>query len=146
MAEEPPITPDYDALAQMVQAYGEMGPPKPPATPLDLLPSTVMCACNKVVEATDMPALDTGVVRGMDNRCEGCENLNKGMATLVCVRCKTPVMWLEPHEASAGFLFEADKFYHTDGCPGCKPNLEKSTILEQIVFYRKHDIPYDPES
>jgi hypothetical protein len=46
------------------------------------------------------------------------------------MNCRQVILRLVPKKMPNGFLIEAGKFYHTDQCPICAPNLTQSVILE----------------
>ena len=99
---------------------------------------TEACACGKLVSPTKFTTLDTGVMVVVNNVCKGCKEGAKEdseLARIVCVRCKKVVARIKPQkDAKDGFVFEAGKSYHTDMCPGCVANAERSIIIEKRIL------------
>ena len=97
------------------------------------------CACGKVKPTAQMQVFNTGVVHAVDNICRGCEHLDKGLARIVCVRCRVVVARVSPHKDPIGFRFDAGRTYHTESCPVCDPSVEnnRTLIIEQFLYHRE---------
>lgn len=102
--------------------------------------SKMRCACGHVKNIAEMQVFNTGVVNAIDNICRGCrEHPDKGLARIVCVRCRIVVARVSPHTDPIGFRFDAGRTYHTESCPVCDPSvIEKRTlIIEQFLYHRE---------
>ena len=96
------------------------------------------CACGEVKPVASMRVFNTGQVMAIDNVCRGCEHIDKGLARIVCFRCKVVVARVSPHTDPLGFKFEAGRTYHTESCPVCDPSVtnKRTLIVEQFLYYR----------
>ena len=98
------------------------------------------CVCNKNVQVTEFPLLNTGVIVCCNNVCPGCKagvKHDNETARIVCVRCKKVVARLKPSKDKTGFRYVAGQTYHSDACPECKPNLTESQIVEKVIYMKK---------
>lgn len=102
------------------------------------------CACGYVKPVSEFRIVNTGVIpTALDNVCSGCRvECDKTVAHLCCVSCKEVFGHFYPGKDPTGFTTHIGKYYHTQECPQCsKQNF--SPILEQILFYKLNDIPYN---
>jgi hypothetical protein len=107
----------------------------------DLVSCTDDCACTKKANPYQFSALDTGVLQVLNNVCRGCSQglkLDKEMARVVCVGCRRVVMRFPPVKDPDGFEYKAGTSYHTERCLVCSPGLDKSVIVEKVIFMRKN--------
>jgi uncharacterized membrane protein len=116
----------------------------------------VKCAdCGKHFDFVIMPRFrSSGIVAPVvDVLCKACgdrEWRTKGFRypRLVCVGCKEVVMVFDVPKSGKlkddhGFTWDINRFYHVQECPRCaKRAIRSSEIIEKIVFYKKHGIPY----
>lgn len=96
--------------------------------------SRVPCVCGKKLHITDLNTLWTGHIRVIRNLCPNCANNSKGNCIIVCNGCKTIEGFVNPQVDKDGFKLEANKVYHQMACPGCRPNILKTTFVEKAVF------------
>lgn len=96
-----------------------------------------LCACQKIKPLSEFKVANSGVVTFTDNICKGCEHLAKGLASVVCTKCKEVVARVEPHKDRTGFAFTSDRVYHTGACPNCAPGLTFSPIIEKVIHDRR---------
>jgi hypothetical protein len=97
--------------------------------------SAVCQRCKKVIFISDGSFFSTDRVTGVcDVTCRDCFRDLRGTARLVCLVCRQVVLRLVPKKMPTGFIIEAGKFYHTDKCPICAPDLTQSVILEMKAW------------
>ena len=97
-----------------------------------------ICACNKRVAVGELTVRKSlAGVPYLDNLCKGCMAQGKGLATLVCVKCHRVVGRMPPSKDAVGFCFKADKVFHVEWCPVCKPGSQFSPIVEKILHDRR---------
>lgn len=124
-------------LSHLLNTMAELKPPPPaPNSEEDSL-THMQCACNKRVAKADMRIINTGAVFAVDNVCQGCRKYADQLVSIVCCTCKTVVARMEPSVDKLGFRFKAGGTLHTECCGVCRPGLEKSYIIEQLLYYRK---------
>lgn len=107
----------------------------------DLVSCTDDCACAKKANPRQFSVLNTGVLQVLNNVCRGCSlgcKLDKELVRVVCVGCRKVVMRFPPTKDPDGFVYKADTSYHTERCPVCSPGLDKSVIIEKVIFMRKN--------
>lgn len=131
-------------VKKLVEVYDRLGVPKTrmPGPGLhrkdfsSLLELT--CACGKLKPVKDMPLRDSGVVKYLDNICDGCphQKSESKMAVIVCVGCRQVVARMDPFKDKTGFEFKSGKVYHVDMCPTCG-NVAESTIIEKHIYHRR---------
>ena len=124
---------------EVVKLLAELAKLKPLDPNKLITPETVEeCICGKIVPITRFVKLDTGVMHVVNNVCKGCaegEKEDAKLARIVCIRCRKVVARLKPHkDTKDGFVFKAGKSYHTDMCPGCVENPERSIIVEKRII------------
>lgn len=93
--------------------------------------------CKKLVEAVDMPIIDTGVIHYISDRCRKCLFELKDLATIVCIPCRDVAGRWEPHVDKYGFIFEKGGHYHIRSCPKCARKLTPSTVIERDIFLQR---------
>lgn len=97
----------------------------------------VECACRKkVMHVSEIKHHFTGVCNATDTMCDECLRQVTKHALVVCVGCRAVVARMAPTTLKSGFKIESRKIYHTDCCPTCRPEVERSTIVEAELFYR----------
>lgn len=101
------------------------------------------CACRK--KAVPLPKMQfhrtkflTGVT---DSLCAECLPMVRGMATIVCIRCKSVVARMQPVKFPTGFKVAAGEFYHTNSCPICNPNVQTSVLIEKHFYDKENGFP-----
>lgn len=116
----------------------------------------VPCAdCGEYFDFVLMPRFrSSGIVAPVvDVLCKDCgdrEWRTKGFRypRLVCAGCREVVKVFDVPRSGKlkddhGFCWEVNKFYHVQECPRCaKRAIRSSQIIEKILFYKKHGIPY----
>lgn len=138
-AERAKLAPEdtYDLIQEQLGAPEEVS-----------IETTMQCACGHLKSINNFPIRNTGVVDAIYNVCKDCHKDSLSAAHLVCISCKTTRSHYEPGKEPLGFEMRKDGFYHITNCAYCT-TADKgcSPILEQILFYKKNNIPYktDPE-
>jgi hypothetical protein len=130
--------------ADLISLLQQIGRP-PNVVPEDFDPTRIRCACNKNVTCDNAKLVDTGHLHAVEPVCPPCRSDYNGMARLVCVPCAAVIGWITPQTDPNGFKIEADKFYHIPGCPVCTPDLERTDIIEMMVYYDSLGIPYEKQ-
>lgn len=138
------MTPLDQRTRQVVEMAAKLPPPQ--FTPDPVNPQRhaytwdnaglIKCACGKWQKAVEMPIRFTGVLNIVDNVCPQCAGQDKGMARIVCARCKQVVARMKPHRDQHGFTYREGVYYHVEECPGCVPETRQSMIVEKILFLR----------
>ena len=95
------------------------------------------CACQKLKSLSEFKVANSGVVTYTDNVCEGCEQAIRGLAVVICTKCKEVIARVEPFKDATGFVFSAGRAYHTAACPNCSPGLTFSPIIEKVLHDRR---------
>ncbi len=111
----------------------ELGPPagSPP-------PGMVHCGrCRKHIPVDQIRYYFTGICTASDSLCGECATLVPRHALIVCIGCKAVVARIAPERLKSGFEIEERKIYHTQACPNCQPGVERTSIIEAEIFYRK---------
>ena len=100
----------------------------------------IPCACNeKIIPINECKRINTGIVQALDTMCKDCKTAVKGTCPLICIRCKRVVSRMEPgKDSKTGFVFQKNKPYHLDGCPFCEENLDKSIIIEKLMYEKEN--------
>ena len=134
---------------EIMDKLAPVAPPTPPPQEANLILKSskvetipkdhVRCACNKkVIHFSEVQHYNTGVVAGAsDSMCQECIRMVPQHALIVCITCKAVVARVAPHRTKSGFEFKARTFYHTNACPGCKPGLASSVLIEKELFDRQ---------
>lgn len=115
----------------------------PPVTPkFDALDKLEECGCGKLKAIRNFSVKDSGVVRYLDNICEGCPRRAEleEQVTIICAQCKKVAGRMDPAKDPTGFEFKAGKTYHTHQCPFCNPGLTKFPIIEKLLYDRKRGV------
>jgi hypothetical protein len=95
--------------------------------------------CEKIISVSECKRLNTGIVHAIDAMCKACRVEVKGTCPLVCIRCERVVSRMEPgRDSKTGFVFTKNRPYHLDGCPFCEDNLDKSIILEKLMYEKEN--------
>ena len=129
-------------ILEWIRLCRSIGPIKKPA-PFRVLIDDVVhmsCACGKTVKVAEMPRRNSGVVTYVDNLCPGCTSHGKGLATVICAKCRQVAMRMGPFRDKYGFKVAAGDVLHIDGCKLCTPGVEKSDIIEMLIFHRERGI------
>lgn len=109
-----------------------------------LNPNNGQCVhCKKFVAMSSMPIINTGIVFAQEPLCSECSRTLSEQARIICINCRVVVLWVDPHKDKTGFTFHRRRSYHIKGCPKCQPGLEKSQVLEKLIYCREHNIPTD---
>ena len=122
---------DPNNLAPIIELARRMKPSR--CGPVMHIP----CACMKEKPVTQkgFHIYQTKYGPVLNNVCQGCERLWKDHPRIVCCRCKTVVLRMEPiKDPKTGFVFERGKDYHIDTCPVCNPGQERSVIIEKKAY------------
>lgn len=130
------------AIAPLVDAMKEL--PKVDFVPKILDSNYLRCSgCEAWCAVVDMPRYDSGVVPNvMVPLCKDCRSSYAPLCKIVCHTCKTVVGWFEPYKDNDGFMFKTAKSYHISTCPVCTPGLEKSHIVEKVLYLKDKDKAY----
>ena len=128
-----------NAHKDIMEALGVLEKLKPLDKSTLITPETVEeCICGNIVPVTKFTVINTGVMLAVNNVCKGCkegELEDTKLARIICVRCQKVVARFKPHkDKKDGFVFEAGKSYHTDMCPACVENAERSIIIEKRII------------
>jgi hypothetical protein len=118
----------------------QMPAPVAPGTKSTLISSDELrCAsCNRVKHISDFPVYNSGVVlMTLYPMCSLCQPAYKDCSRIVCCKCKTVIGWVDPHVDKDRFVFEKAHSYHIQACPSCTPGLDKSDIIEKIIYLRE---------
>ena len=101
----------------------------------------IPCACNeKIISINECRRIDTGVVQALDTMCKDCKQAVKGTCPLICIRCKRVASRMEPgKDKKTGFVFKAGRPYHLDGCPFCEEGVQKSIIIEKLMYEKERN-------
>ena len=95
--------------------------------------------CQKIIPVSECKKLDTGVVQALDAMCLDCRKEVAGTCPLICIRCKRVVSRMEPgKDMKTGFKFIRNRPYHLDGCPFCEDTIQKSIILEKLMYEKEN--------
>jgi hypothetical protein len=121
-----------------------LGPP-PEVTLAEFDPENIRCACNKTVPCDNAQVVETGEITVIEPICPPCRKDYKDQARLVCFQCCSVIGWMEPQKDVHGFKIEAGKFYHIEACAVCKKDLQKTNIIEMMLYYDDNGIPYDED-
>ena len=113
----------------------------PPTTGIKKIVDTAYqecAACARQTYVGDFKVYDSGVLpMVLIPLCKYCQSSHKDSARLVCYRCKTVIGWIDPHIDKDKFVFEKKHSYHIQACPVCSPGLDKSDIIEKIIYLRQ---------
>lgn len=114
-------------------------PPVVPFKSEHMMHSYEPCAdCGKFTFAGDFKIFDSGVIpHTLSPLCKACESSFKDEARLVCCTCRMVIGWVKPHVDKDKFRFEKRHSYHIKTCCNCVPGLEKSDIIEKIIYLNK---------
>ena len=95
--------------------------------------------CQKIISVSECRRLNTGVVQALDVVCKDCRKEVSGTCPLICIRCKRVVSRMEPgRDKKTGFVFQKNRPYHLDGCPFCEDKLDKSIIIEKLMYEKEN--------
>lgn len=94
------------------------------------------CAfCMRMCAITEFPLYNSGVIKTvLIPLCNRCRPTFKDCARMVCFNCKLVVGWVDPHTDKDKFIFKSAASYHIQACPSCVPGLEKSDIVEKVIY------------
>jgi len=100
-------------------------------------------ACPKPVFVGDFKKYNSGVLQNVISPlCADCEKDFAKEAKLACCNCNTVIGWIKPHKDKDGFIFNSSNFYHIQACPSCTPGLDKSDIIEKVIYLKKLNNKY----
>lgn len=128
-----------EAQLRIMENMGSAPKQALPKTPMEMVPKDhVKCACfKKNIHVSEIHYHSTGVTAGVsDSLCAECMRMVPNHCLVVCVVCKAVVARMAPQTDKSGFVFKPRSFYHTNACPGCKPGLVKSILIEKELFDR----------
>lgn len=130
------------SVAEMVALIQSMPSAPVPAVADRFDPTKVPCVCGRYVPVAECSVAWSGFTNYLVALCpEHLQSLRE-CSRVVCPRCKTIVLLLEPFKDKHGFEFKKGAVYHVEACPICRPGLLKSAIVEKIVFYKQRGILY----
>lgn len=127
----------------MVDLVSGMPKPPPPPPTDQFNPELTKCVCGKYVPVVSCEVAWSGYTNYVVALCQEHRKDLGDMARVVCPRCKSLVLLVSPHKDKQGFEFKKGGVYHVEACPGCRPGLRDSAIVEKIVFYKRNNILYD---
>ena len=120
--------------------------PAPRYTPVVLERETVACQCGKRRLISPEMFFSTGAIdpagnpiRAVEPLCPDCLKDYAGTARVVCVNCAPPrvvARWAPNTDRVTGLVVAADRTYHTNGCPACRPG-ERSVLIEQHILLQR---------
>tara|TARA_B100000579_G_scaffold437938_1_gene470093 strand:+ start:15342 stop:15767 length:426 start_codon:yes stop_codon:yes gene_type:complete len=93
--------------------------------------------CSSWYHISDFKKVNTGYIEVLDPLCASCSKELENTSYLACVRCKEIVSRMKPHKDNTGFVFEKNKVYHMNQCPGCVDDCVSSTLAEKVIYDRK---------
>lgn len=140
-----PDSSEVGKLMSMFSVLDRMDKPK--FTPDFMEKRMVVCpSCGKRREILDAELFATGLtsrvgtpVRAVDPTCAGCLSNVAKTARLVCLSCEPPrvIARIAPHvDRKTGLRFQAERCYHANGCPACKPG-QVTQMIEQLVMIHR---------
>jgi len=138
---------DTEAIAPLAQLIDNLGEaPKFHTRDFNPPPGHIHCACGKkFIPLSKLKIHNTPFLKGVtDCICDECVPDMRRLAFIVCVRCKSVVSRLQPLKCKSGFQIRAGEYYHTNACPDCVKNLEKSVIIEKYFYDRERGIQTEP--
>ena len=95
------------------------------------------CICEKMLTVNEHTTRwYSGIVNYDETLCGDCRRNFKGHARIVCLGCKSLQGFMKPQTAKTGFKFEADRHYHIEVCPRCRPDKYATQVLEHEQFCR----------
>ena len=127
-----------EKINRMVGVLASLPPLKP--QPLIHKPQE-RCVCGKLVPITTLEELDTGVFKTLNDVCKGCtegKKIDRGLARIVCARCKRVLLRIKPATDKTGFEFKAGKTYHVSECSLCNPDISECPIIEKVLWDKWH--------
>lgn len=141
----PPDPREVARLMEMFTLLDRLDQPK--FTPEFMEKRMVTCpSCSRRREILDAELFPTGLssragtpVRAVDPTCPSCQSNLKGTAKLVCLSCEPPrvIARIAPNtDKKTGLRFRADRCYHANGCPACRPG-QVTQIIEQLVMIHR---------
>lgn len=137
-------------LNEALQILENMGPVKELKAPdFKPPPGHLHCACGKkFIPVGKLKFHNTPVLPGVsDSMCDECLPDVKGMAIIVCVRCKSVVARSPPFRFHSGFCIRAGAYYHTGCCPECDSSVEgKKLFILERHFYELENKYVGPSS
>jgi hypothetical protein len=133
-----------EKLRETVNALQSL--PAPRFTPVVLERETVACQCGKRRLITPEMFFSTGAIypdgkpiQAVEPLCPDCLNDYAGTARVVCVHCTPPrvvARWAPNTDRVTGLVISAERTYHTNGCPVCKPE-GSSVLIEQHILLKR---------
>ena len=132
-------------LKEAAKIFTKLPPPK---KKLETKITKESCVCGKMVDITDLEALNTGLFLTHSDVCKGCKEghqVDQHSARVVCVKCKRVLMHIKPGVDKTGFRIVAGKSYHVPKCPQCMSVFRekydpKIPLIEKVVWNRAHGI------
>lgn len=113
----------------------------PPVKVVDnkvLTSHTPCAACGANTYLGDFAIYDSQVIPSVVSPvCRDCNKELEDKAKLVCCACRTIIGWIDPHKDKDGFIFGKGSFYHIQACPCCTPGLDKSDIIEKVLYLNR---------
>lgn len=106
----------------------------PAANPKD----HVACGrCHRWLHVSEIVYHWTGVCRASDALCPECRRMAPQHALVVCIGCQAVVARMAPAVLKSGFRIEARRIYHTNACPNCQADIQRSVLIEAELFRRR---------
>lgn len=131
-------------LKNLAGIFEGLPPVKEEYLPPLLNPNQGQCVhCKCFLPLKDMPILNSGVVMAQEPLCKECKKIFSDQARIICITCHVVILWVDPHKEKSGFEFVKNKAYHVKNCPKCKPGLERTQVLEKIIYFEENNMPYE---
>lgn len=136
---------DQDKMLRQLSGIFKGLPPVPKDhLPPLLNPNQGQCVfCKKFTPLGGMPIINTGIVFAQEPLCPECRKRFPDQARIVCLECRQVILWVDPTKEKSGFEFKKKFSYHVKNCPTCKPGITCAKVLEKIIYYNEHNIPYE---
>lgn len=148
-----PLPPEFAPrpAEELMQLPAGRKPLPPPLAKGDNI-VTMVCACGNLKKKADMPFRTGPVVGYTEHVCPGCTRDFKGLAIMVCAKCRVAVGRVQScTDKRTGFSMRADHVYHLDKCPVCAPCQPgkiacTSRLIEKVIHERRIGLEPPPHT
>lgn len=132
------MDPRIDKLVKVISDLPGVAEPMDAASNLWHHYKLIRCkCCKKDFPPESFAIVNTGYIKAYDQACTECRKTAAGTVPIVCVRCKSVMMRIEPFKDADGFEFEKGKAYHVDACPDCSKELNSAMVVEKKIFIKE---------